>query len=1020
MLPLIRLAYLRSQPSFTAIVQKYASSLLGRLYILPAELGDEELGIVVDALVALTGLQVKLYDSSSEKQPRLYLYSGDPVVFPDLESHSIIVTSQNHIVSSSLEKWSLEIPHVLLTINQALVDVFGMSLRDQPLGRLAPWSLATLIGDTPATWLAAANAMAARFMRQPDCNVGDMLESGLVAALRHLLREIDWRIIEWVLALASGAPGAESWLSVAASQLSRSEAMRRAFAVGLVQHIEQPEQLDVFEEVPRIAWRRPIALLSKLQEAPGQCTLVQIVEALRPHLPIELAGFVYRLTQPRNRDPLTPLPGLPQPLLRRAALLDQLMTLTEPATTVRTTILYGSSGYGKTTLATELARQSAFRCTPVWVSFAAGPILGWLPVAEALGIHPGDSPELSSYSSDLSGPVPIWIQKTLSTLSIQPYLVIVERVDRGYANLAGVPSDALAAWLPSGHGPCAVLVLSEDPLIALQRKCDAIAVQVPALTLAEARELAAITWVAGADRLRQGEFDDILRAADRRPFDVRLLFWCIRDRGELKAVEIIQQIRSQQKIRNQKIKAHEDISDFYVNLLLFYSDISEMVEFLHMIGPSFQEIPATVLAILPFQSDQDYLSNLRRSKILQERGGLIRVHPLLQAPRGESRKVAQLCRGFLLAAADSKKARVLHRQILSGLVGLVQILPRWSEVDPEAAVALIEQLQTIDVGIRRLNLLTTVEACRALLTGKLTPEIRKQLEVRRRYALSRILGAGRPLTRYELRKVLRELLRTTEDLEGFIIDHFPHVVKHITEHMDRIALENLFLSEIDVSALLAVLHNEFPTQLAIPVSSLYDRTTKEDPAILTPEVEQRQRVPADQAAYFLRRVLSLSSDFDAFCIDYFSETHRMFTPGMDMVVRQELLFEREGPETVLRQLQSAYPERFQRAQERRSRALVPTAASLRRVLARLCPERDMLLAFVTDEFPEFAYWHIAQAADRTRIVNSLLRYVDPDDLIDALRRRFPDEWPEVQGMVVYGPDLDAEMLREGAAVAPTP
>lgn len=62
----------------------------------------------------------------------------------------------------------------------------------------------------------------------------------------------------------------------------------------------------------------------------------------------------------------------------------------------------------------------------------------------------------------------------------------------------------------------------------------------------------------------------------------------------------------------------------------------------------------------------------------------------------------------------------------------------------------------------------------------------------------------------------------------------------------------------------------------------------------------------------LRRVLfeqlRTDSDFNAFCLDYFPETHRLFAAGMDRQAKTSLLLEREDRAAVLRQVRGQRPE----------------------------------------------------------------------------------------------------------------
>lgn len=64
----------------------------------------------------------------------------------------------------------------------------------------------------------------------------------------------------------------------------------------------------------------------------------------------------------------------------------------------------------------------------------------------------------------------------------------------------------------------------------------------------------------------------------------------------------------------------------------------------------------------------------------------------------------------------------------------------------------------------------------------------------------------------------------------------------------------------------------------------------------------------------LMNVLVGDSDLEAFCIDYFPETKRLFSSGMDRPTKANLLLEREDNEQIIAALKECHPTRFHRFQ----------------------------------------------------------------------------------------------------------
>lgn len=70
------------------------------------------------------------------------------------------------------------------------------------------------------------------------------------------------------------------------------------------------------------------------------------------------------------------------------------------------------------------------------------------------------------------------------------------------------------------------------------------------------------------------------------------------------------------------------------------------------------------------------------------------------------------------------------------------------------------------------------------------------------------------------------------------------------------------------------------------------------------------RPTLDSLRRLLSEVLRTDSDFMAFCLDFFPETERMMTSGMNAEDKRSLLFRREDRESILARLKESHPKPF--------------------------------------------------------------------------------------------------------------
>lgn len=80
-----------------------------------------------------------------------------------------------------------------------------------------------------------------------------------------------------------------------------------------------------------------------------------------------------------------------------------------------------------------------------------------------------------------------------------------------------------------------------------------------------------------------------------------------------------------------------------------------------------------------------------------------------------------------------------------------------------------------------------------------------------------------------------------------------------------------------------------------------------------PSVDARP-IPTGELRKLLSQLLRTDSDFNAFCLDYFPQTQRLFATGMDRQAKTSLLLEREDHAAVLRRIRGERPQDQQTSQ----------------------------------------------------------------------------------------------------------
>jgi tetratricopeptide (TPR) repeat protein len=495
-LPTLRLSFLRSSPYLPAIARGLAGKLRGRVVILPDVLGRAELDEVVDALTLLLGLPVYIFAEPTGMEEVVGHGPGGILVLPaplehapDPVRNSIVVC-----VRGRAGDMSLGLPPELMLLRDAIIECLTRQLEQTRLASIPGWVAS--VADTPATAMRFVDGVQMRHLLETDADDATLFCAGLAAVVGWMLQPVDPSVAQWVLAMATAPTEPERLVSSDAALLGRTEALTKAFDAGLVYQLP-PEDGGAPE------LRRPLGAISWLGTAPGAPPLAQFVAQLALTVTPAVRPIVTRLARPPVRGLGLAGPIPPAPFLGRIDLLERLSTLLEPSDRVRTCILYGVGGSGRTATAAALALMVEHRLEPVWVHFGEGPEAGWMRVANALGV---DTNRGRADRADM----PPWVNDVHEQLKQNTYLVIVDAIET-------VPEWELPGWLPRDTGRCSVLVISRTAQHALQRSHEAIAVQMPPLGVEEARQLLSLKAPQLHQEIARGDADRLIDRLGRHP-----------------------------------------------------------------------------------------------------------------------------------------------------------------------------------------------------------------------------------------------------------------------------------------------------------------------------------------------------------------------------------------------------------------------------------------------------------------------------------------------------------------------
>ncbi len=391
----------------------------------------------------------------------------------------------------------LDLTHQFILLRDAVVESVGRRHSGTRLQYVASWI--GEVAETPGCALSFASGALVAHLDDGNASDTALYLAGLAAEIGWLVRGVDSRVVEWVVALATGAPHPGRLLSADALLLGEDAARQRAFEAGLVMLL--PE-----EPGDAIELRRPLQILRHRDGLSVPFTLEELAKALKPVLPAA-AGIVFdRLLRPQQKPLRLEGPRPDSGFRGREETLARLLALFEPAHDIRTTVLYGVGGIGKRQVAAALCERLASRFEPIWVRFNEGRAPGWLRVASALGIDTGLQ---AAQVRDRAG-VPRWVRQVHDELRFRPCLLVVEGADT-------LLEDELPAWLPTGEGTSCVLVLSSRAERALQRANEAVAVRLGGLDVEASRLLFAEKAPALQAEILRGEADRLIENVGGHP-----------------------------------------------------------------------------------------------------------------------------------------------------------------------------------------------------------------------------------------------------------------------------------------------------------------------------------------------------------------------------------------------------------------------------------------------------------------------------------------------------------------------
>ncbi|MFO0559629.1 MAG: hypothetical protein U0269_16545 [Polyangiales bacterium] len=488
MLPALSFAILRSWDEDARVANSVRARLSGAILRVPSVLPIAEREELIEALATFCRWPIQLVrEDEAPAEPGHVFLATAPREQASATAGSLWVLP----CDPSRAPRSLDLDAVWIALRDAVCACFGARYANTRLRSALLW--ASDVTDSPSTALRFLDGVLRAWLAQRDATDAALFSAGLASVIAWLLRGVDPLVAQWVVALALGRDPA-LLVGNAAALLGREPAIHRAFDAGLIDLYDPSERPD-----PDL--RRPLDALSRTDRWPLDTTLDRVANQLGSLVLDDVTRVFWRSLRSHTVAPLGLVgPKAPGPFVTHPAAVDQACAIFEAESTVRTVVLRGVAGSGKTSVAAHICARLAADREPIWVSFADGPREGWARVGSAMKLR-----GLRDYETMIDDvrATPRWVELVFDELRARRAIIVIEDADV-------VDEADLRHWIPGGAGRCHVLILSERAQRWLQSTREAIVVEVGPLDRAAARDLLVARAPSRAEEIQRGDADAVI------------------------------------------------------------------------------------------------------------------------------------------------------------------------------------------------------------------------------------------------------------------------------------------------------------------------------------------------------------------------------------------------------------------------------------------------------------------------------------------------------------------------------